>query len=57
MKTLRTLKSGIEILKGIDSYGETQYIAVDPNGYIGRTQIAKDWNYRDLLKSIREYTK
>ena len=38
MELLRTLKSGIEILKGRDSYGELQYIAVDPKGYIGRTQ-------------------
>lgn len=58
MKTINgitTMKSGIEILRSTDSCGEKQYIAVDPNGYIGRTQIGKDSDWKRILYKIREY--
>jgi hypothetical protein len=59
MKTgeTRVLKSGIQIIKDKDSYGESRYTAVDPRGYLGRTRIAESFDYRDVLQSIREYIK
>lgn len=52
---VRTLKSGIEIVTEHDEDGKKYYTAVDPNGYIGRIEIAVSRNYREILLAVREY--
>lgn len=52
---IRKFKSGIEILRDIDSYGEKRYTAIDPKGYLGRTRICEDENYHNVLRGIKEY--
>ena len=54
---IRTLKSGIEIVTDKDDYGQTRHTAVDPKGYIGRTQICTSWDYRAVLSGVRNYLK
>jgi len=56
MKT-RTFKSGLEIVTGQGNNGEPMYYVVNPNGYIGRTQIGKSFMYREALAIRREAEK